>query len=300
MKWQKLGQIYEFKYIDEFLKSHASNPLAIQLNCSVFRIFFSGRDDRNRSSVGYIDFDMDKLSVVGDCDSAIFRYSPDPNSFYSHGVSVGTDYLIGENRYILFMGWHIPEGQHWEGQIGRLKLSKDLNFLHHEGDEPFIGKSVFDPVSLSYPWVLKLEDKYKMWYGSTVTWRCENNEMLHVIKDAASVDGENWTPGEQAIESTIGTAQAFSRPTVIQYNSKYYMWFSYRSGNGEKYRIGYCVSGDGVNWSTPMPSSLTTSNDGWDAEMVCYPYVFKYKSELYMLYNGNDYGRFGFGLAVLR
>ena len=78
------------------------------------------------------------------------------------------------------------------------------------------------------------------------------------------------------------------------------MWFSYRSGNGEKYRIGYCVSCDGVNWSTPMPSSLTTSNDGWDAEMVCYPHVFKYKSELYMLYNGNDYGKFGFGLAVLR
>ena len=299
MEWKKLGQVYNFDYIDEFLKSHASNPLAIQLHSDVFRIFFSGRDDNNRSSVGYVDFDMKKLSVISVCDGAVFRYSSNPNSFFSHGVSIGTDYLIGENRFILFMGWHIPDGQHWEGQIGRLRISKDLNFLYHEGEQPFIGKSVFDPISLSYPWVLNGEDEYKMWYGSTISWSCENREMLHIIKDATSEDGENWVTGDQVVNSSIGIAQAFSRPTVIHHDSKYHMWFSYRSGSGEKYRIGYSNSVDGVNWSAPMPSSLTVSKDGWDSEMVCYPFVFKYKSDLYMLYNGNDYGKLGFGLAVL-
>ena len=37
----------------------------------------------------------------------------------------------------------------------------------------------------------------------------------------------------------------------------------------------------------------------WDSEMICYPYVFEHKDDLYMLYNGNDYGKTGFGLAVL-
>ena len=33
--------------------------------------------------------------------------------------------------------------------------------------------------------------------------------------------------------------------------------------------------------------------------MICYPFVFEHKSKIYMLYNGSDYGKEGFGLAVL-
>jgi hypothetical protein len=33
--------------------------------------------------------------------------------------------------------------------------------------------------------------------------------------------------------------------------------------------------------------------------MICYPFVFEHKGKIYMLYNGNDYGKEGFGLAVL-
>lgn len=33
--------------------------------------------------------------------------------------------------------------------------------------------------------------------------------------------------------------------------------------------------------------------------MVCYPFLFEHDGTLYMLYNGNGYGRTGFGLAAL-
>ncbi|MBB5866436.1 hypothetical protein [Xanthomonas sp. 3058] len=33
--------------------------------------------------------------------------------------------------------------------------------------------------------------------------------------------------------------------------------------------------------------------------MIEYPFVFDHAGQRYMLYNGNDYGRSGFGLAVL-
>ena len=44
---------------------------------------------------------------------------------------------------------------------------------------------------------------------------------------------------------------------------------------------------------------LDISPNGWDSEMICYPYVFDHGSNRYMLYNGNGYGKTGFGLAVL-
>ena len=45
---------------------------------------------------------------------------------------------------------------------------------------------------------------------------------------------------------------------------------------------------------------LTAGEDGWESEMVEYPCVFEWNRRRYMLYNGNDYGRTGVGLAVER
>ena len=44
---------------------------------------------------------------------------------------------------------------------------------------------------------------------------------------------------------------------------------------------------------------LDVSPNGWDSEMICYPYVFDHGRNRYMLYNGNGYGKTGFGLSVL-
>ena len=44
---------------------------------------------------------------------------------------------------------------------------------------------------------------------------------------------------------------------------------------------------------------LKVSDDnGWDSEAVTYPYVFMHKNKQYMLYNGNNFGKTGFGLAT--
>ena len=39
--------------------------------------------------------------------------------------------------------------------------------------------------------------------------------------------------------------------------------------------------------------------DGWDSEMQCYPHVFWCGDTAFLLYNGNAFGRGGFGGAVL-
>ena len=41
------------------------------------------------------------------------------------------------------------------------------------------------------------------------------------------------------------------------------------------------------------------SDEGWDSKMHHYPHVFKLDDKWYMLYNGNEFGKYGFGLAVL-
>jgi hypothetical protein len=57
---------------------------------------------------------------------------------------------------------------------------------------------------------------------------------------------------------------------------------------------------DGDNWvRKDDESGIDVSAEGWDSQMICYPFVMDHKGERYMLYNGNGYGRTGFGVAIL-
>jgi hypothetical protein len=299
--WKKLGNIFAPTPEEQHPKllSHAANPLPIHLAGDIYRIFFSGRDQHNRSSVGAVDFDIVQRKIIKNYRDPFFEHGPE-NSFYADGVSIGNCYVVNGIRYMLFMGWQAPQGGQWRGDIGRLIVNPDLT-LQPDKNSPFIGPDETDPISLSYPWVLANENGgYRMWYGSTRTWDAGNGEMLHVINTASSINGNHWHREGLAVPYELGLAQAFSRPTVVKNaQGKYEMWFSYRSGAGEKYRIGYAHSAEGKKWELNLKATgITVSPDGWDSEMIEYPYVFDHAGQRYMLYNGNGYGKTGFGLAI--
>ena len=300
--WRKLGMLYCPADTGRHLKllSHAANPLPVLLEGDVYRVFYSGRDANNRSSVGAVDIDIVTRQVVCAHNQPFFEYGPG-GSFYADGVSIGNCYVTNGVRYMLFMGWQSPKDSQWRGDIGRLVVKSDLT-LELASDVPFMGSDSTDPLSLSYPWVLKNETgSYSMWYGSTTMWDAGNGEMLHVINGASSADGHVWQRTGLAVPFELGRAQAFSRPTVVEdVRSGYEMWFAYRSGSGKKYRIGYAASNNGKEWKLALENAgIDVSVDGWDSEMIEYPFVFDHQGQRYMLYNGNGYGKTGFGMAVL-
>jgi len=122
--------------------------------------------------------------------------------------------------------------------------------------------------------------------------------MAHLIKYAESTDGLGWKrEGKIALHFKDENEYAMSRPFVLKENGIYRMWYSYR---GAAYRIGYAESENGLDWERMDEKvGITVSDSGWDSESVEYPFLFDHKGQRYMLYNGNGYGRTGFGLAVL-
>jgi hypothetical protein len=137
-----------------------------------------------------------------------------------------------------------------------------------------------------------------MWYGSNLSWGAEQKDMAHVIKHAQSQDGIHWTrDGAVALGFAAPGEYALSRPSVLREGGKFKMWYSYR---GAAYRIGYAESADGRLWTRrDADAGIGVSASGWDSESVEYPQVFDHAGRRYMLYNGNGYGRSGFGLAEL-
>jgi hypothetical protein len=299
--WTKLGRLYcpAGEQRHPKLLTHAANPLPVLLEGDVYRVFFSGRDARQRSSVGAVDVDILKRQVIREHVAPFFEHGRE-GSFYADGVSIGNCYETDSGRYMLFMGWQNPADAHWRGEIGRLRVDSELG-LSLDGSNAFMSLDADDTVSLSYPWVLRdgTDGGYRMWYGSTLTWDGGNGEMVHSIKHASSQDGTHWRRLGLAVPYGLGTAQAFSRPTVARDALGYHMWFSYRSGTGQTYRIGYATSATGTTWELKLEDTgIDVSAQGWDSEMIEYPFVFEHKGARYMLYNGNGYGMTGFGLAV--
>ncbi len=66
-------------------------------------------------------------------------------------------------------------------------------------------------------------------------------------------------------------------------------------------KLGYAYSNDLTNWIRDDDNlQFSTKNDGeWDSDMMCYPNIFECDENIYLLYNGNEFGRYGFGLAKL-
>lgn len=300
MRWEKLGLLYAPPRKNMFLQTHAANPVAVHIDGDCYRIFYSGRDEGNKSSVGCVDIDIKNRKIINDYEDVIFTCG-DAESFYSHGVSIGNAYKpYGGDIAIPFMGWKIEGANHWYGKIGRFALGDDLMTPISLTADLFMDLDEEDPISLSYPWIVKDNDIYKMWYGSTLTWDAGNGEMVHVIKYATSQDGQIWEKHGLAVPYAVGEAQAFSRPTAIYIDGQWHMWYSYRSGKGEKYRIGYAeIDKNGKGKRMNDKAGIDVSQNGWDSEMICYPFVFRHNEDVYMLYNGNGYGKTGFGLAVL-
>ena len=108
----------------------------------------------------------------------------------------------------------------------------------------------------------------------------------------------NLTQILEPIEGYLKDEYAIARPVVFKEDGAYIMWFTFRGGMN-KYRVGTARSEDGIKWDrSPIELGIDLSKNGWDSEMICYASPLEHEGKLYALYNGNNYGETGIGIAV--
>ena len=95
--WRKIGRIFnpESELRHPKLVSHAANPLAILINDDTYRVYFSGRDHKNRS----LNFAYSKLGIPKE----LIRADHQRGIYFSPLYNNTTDYLrkeISENDLV--------------------------------------------------------------------------------------------------------------------------------------------------------------------------------------------------------
>jgi hypothetical protein len=164
---------------------------------------------------------------------------------------------------------------------------------------PIMARSEFDPCLVTAPCVRIDNGIWRMWYVSGFKWEEKGGRLqsYYHIKYAESKDGVHWVRnGLVCIDLKEGETN-IARPCVLKENGTYKMWYSYDAGH--EYRIGYAESPDGYAWTRlDNEAGIDVSLSGWDSKALAYPWVFSHEGRKYMLYNGNEFGKEGFGLAV--
>lgn len=313
-KWEKLGKLFDpaERQSGSWMHAFAQSPSVVLYETHV-RVYFCTRpkpdaDGMYLSYLAYLDLDRrNLLDIVKVCKRPLLNLGARGtfDEFGTNPISVIRD---GDEMRVYYAGWTRCESVPINGAIG-VAISRDggESFVRL-GDGPVLSYGPDEPFMLGSPRIRKFGATWYLWYVSGKEWlKTEGKpEPVYRIRMASSEDGLNWVKhGRDLLERRLGEHECQACPDVLFAGGRYHMFFSYRRSHHYKsreggYRIGYAVSDDMLNWQRcDEMAGMEVSASGWDSQMVNYPHVFMLDGETYMLYQGNDMGRTGIGLARL-
>jgi len=312
--WKKLGRILDPKAIEKktWMSEFSQAPCALVFDQFV-RVYFCCRpeadsDGQYVSYGAFADLKRDNLSEILKISSKPILELGQAGTFDEFGTNPISVIRDGEDVRAYYAGWTRCESVPVNAAIGVAVSHDNGETFKRIGTGPVLSYSIDEPFVLGSPRVRRYDGLWYLWYVAGKEWIANDvrNEAVYRIRVATSPDGLNWNKtGKELIPAVLGEDECQASPDVFRYKGRYHMYFSYRYAvdfkNQERgYRIGYASSLDLIKWiRDDKRAGIDVSESGWDSEMVSYPHIFELDGKVLMLYQGNEIGRTGFGLAEL-
>ncbi len=307
MIWKNCGQIF---FPQEYGLEYAKSPQALVFEDYV-RVYFSACKKDGKKLISYVcfaDFSKDFQQVQRVSKQII----SDGNlgCFDEHGIFPFSPMQYDDKIWAYTSGWSRRVSVSVDTGIGLAVSTDNGESFKRMGEGPVLTSSLEEPFLVIDGFVRKFQDMFHMWYIFGQDWKNyeggKEPERIYKIGHAVSKNGIDWQrEGKQIIDDII-MDESQALPCVVYYQNTYHMFFCYRHSfdfrkNSERsYRMGYAYSNDLKNWKRCDDKlNFVLSGESWDNQMQCYPNVFEMNQQLYMLYNGNEFGKYGFGLAKL-
>lgn len=317
MKWLKHGKIFDptQHHLPNGCVQFAQSPQALVFDEFV-RIYFSTRsidpvNGKYLSHIAYVDMKKNLRDVICVSQQPVIPLG-DLGCFDEHGIFPMSVMRHGDAVYGYTCGWNRRVSVSVDTAIGLAISRDDGQTFQRIGSGPVLAASQNEPCLVGDGFVKVINHVFHMWYIFGTGWKKYTTDAApdrtYKIGHATSADGIEWTKEEARciIPDRLGPDESQALPTVIGIGKRHHMFFCYRESfdfrqtTGRGYRIGHAWSDDLVNWvrDDEQPQLAGTPND-WDSDMQCYPHIFECDEKIYLLYNGNEFGRYGFGLAEL-
>lgn len=294
--WRKLGRIID-------AKNYRAVPIARIIEDKL-EIVYSTRNELGFSLPQKAVIRLDDFSILDDFPMVDLTLGG-AGDFDEHGVMPCSILRRSEREvFMYYIGWNTGGSTPFRNALG-LAISEDNGRTYRKySSGPILDRNPLASKFVASCEVIQHEGKFLMWYLACNEWIAHTCGMRHKydINYAESTDGINWSNGVKSVITFQNDLEyAFSTPRVLFEDDVFKMWYSYRATKkSSEYIIGYAESLDGITWARKDSLvGLHAGVDTWDDKMICYPSLFYFQKDLYMLYNGNDYGKNGVGLAKL-
>ena len=313
----RLGKVFDptnFKLAQD-CKEFAQSPQTLEFE-DFTRVYFSTRsvDPREatfRSHIAFADMAKNFSSVLRVSDHVVLPLG-ELGTFDEHGI-FPINVLRHQNQVWGYTcGWNRRKSVSVDTAIGLVMSDDNGETFRRLGPGPILGPSLHEPFLVGDAFVIKADEAFHMWYMFGQLWVREiasaSPDRVYKIGHATSADGIHWAKedGIQILPDRLGADECQALPSVISFAGKYHMVFCYRDVHGFRtdptkgYRIGYAYSTDLATWvRDDAQLGLSGQIGAWDSDMQCYPHLTVSGNVPYLLYNGNAFGRHGFGAIEL-
>jgi len=304
VKWRKLGLVYGPDGSLPWAVSHAMMPTPMPLNGDVLRVYVNFCDAKMVARPGFVDLHAhDPMRVLRVSREPLLDIGR-PGCFDDNGVVFLSPVAVEPGvLFMYYVGFELGTKIRYRLLTG-LAISEDGGeTFRRVSRAPILDRSDQELYFRCAPYVLYEDGRFRMWYvaGSQWTSVAEKDVPVYDLRYTESADGVHWpSAGRVCLDVNDEDEHGFGRPWVVHDATGYRMFYSIRRRSLGAYRLGYAQSADGLAWDRRDASlGLDTSPSGWDSQAMMYAAAASAAGRTYVLYNGNDFGKQGFGAAVL-
>ena len=299
MRFRKLGRVFVPDGTDPLAVAYAILPTPMVLD-DVVRVFYASTDSNIVGRVFWVDLDAGDLTrVVGRSDRPVLD-SGSEGAFDQYGVNPISVVRDGPDLRLYYAGYQRPGGDVPYTLFAGLAVSGNDGLRFDRASvNPVLPPTPKERFIRTAPNVQKDFDRWRVWYVGGSDWTTYGGKRLPIygLRYSESGDGIAWSDPALLLDPDRSRDQiGFGRPWVLKENGAYRMFLSVRTVHG--YSISHARSNDGLVWHDWHHNIIPTSVDGWDRDMCCYAASVNVDGQEFVFYNGNGYGRDGFGLAI--
>lgn len=300
MRWIKQGLIYN--YAGEFSWANHSFSKAtpfIRKNGDI-RVYGGMRDKNGVSRIGFVDLNSNNLKEVIRVGTKPLVDIGLPGTFDDNGVVPTCAFNYKEKTYLYYEGYQLGHHVKFLSYTGLAISEDDGETFKKFSQTPVTERINSELLIRAIHCVIPTKDSLKVWYtaGSKFQKVGASFHPSYNIRFLESSDGFSFPKAGNVVIDIEKDEYRVGKPFVYEKDNCLHMLFS-KASQSTPYRIAYAWSKDNVHWHREDFDPLPPSESGWDSLMICYPYVLEINGKWILFYNGNEFGKSGFGYALL-
>ncbi|CDZ78808.1 hypothetical protein BN59_03122 [Legionella massiliensis] len=302
MRWRKLGQIFQQDGAQSWRANSALTPTPVLLNEETIRVYAGFRDQEGISRIGYVDLDSANPSIVKAVAKEPVLDIGRPGCFDDNGVILGD--IINHNGCwrMYYVGFQLVKRAKFLAFTGVAESKDQGESFTRLSEAPVLDRAAGATTIRAIHSARYEQGRWRIWYAAGNDWQDIKGTAYprYNIWYTESQDGLCFNQASSLCIDVQDEEYRIGRPSVYHHEGLYYMFYTRGSTSGEDYYPGLALSTDGCNWQRQDGDfGLPLSSTGFDSIHLCYPRLLAVQNKTYCVYNGNNMGAEGFGLAEL-